>query len=266
MTTAIPDLAERLKFLGIETKEELLELSLTGKLNLPERRPEPAKPDPSAEKLAAIEAELVQYRGQSMIRDAVSAAGMGPHFDTIKERATNAWVAAGKPPGTEMDYVRQAIGVESYAQLFTNELKTSEALDIPLSRAIPGRLDMIRETALTMWRDSGFKAGEHAKFLQQAADAAEDIAREAEAPKFAALGLEMPKRGAKAAAKPAIAVPPPVAAAKVSAKPSAPVGKRVASRGVALDDDGLPMDGAQRDAIIKREMSKAGHKGWGSSL
>jgi len=263
------DLAERLKFLGIETKEELLELALTGKVTLPEVRPEPKKPE-ADDRVAAVEAELRQYRGQQMIRDAVAAAGLSPHFDKIYARAAEKWVAAGRKEGAEMDFVKYAIGVESYAQLFAKELSDSHELDIPLSRAIPGRLDAIRESALMMWEQAGFKAGEHATYLAKAADAAEELAREQEAPKFRAVGLELPPRGSKAAAKPAVVVPPPVGsakpAAKAPAKPAAPVGKRIAARGPAVDDDGLPLDGAQRDAIIKREMQKAGHKGWGSSL
>lgn len=262
------DLAERLKFLGIETKEELLELALTGKVTLPEVRPEPKKPE-ADDRVAAVEAELRQYRGQQMIRDAVAAAGLSPHFDKIYARAAEKWAAAGNKPGAEMDFVRYAIGVESYAQLFAKELTESQELDIPLSRAIPGRLDAIRESALMMWEQAGFKPGEHATYLQKAADAAEEIAREQEAPKFRAVGLELPPRGSKAAAKPAVVVPPPVGskpAAKAPAKPAAPVGKRIAARGPAVDDDGLPLDGAQRDAIIKREMQKAGHKGWGSTF
>jgi len=262
------DLAERLKFLGIETKEELLELALTGKVTLPEVRPEQKKPE-TDDRVAAVEAELRQYRGQQMIRDAVAAAGLSPHFDKIYARAAEKWVAAGRKEGAEMDFVKYAIGVESYAQLFTKELTESQELDIPLSRAIPGRLDAIRESALMMWEQAGFKEGEHATYLAKAADAAEDLAREQEAPKFRAVGLELPPRGSKAAAKPAVVVPPPVGAkpaTKAPAKPAAPVGKRIAARGPAVDDDGLPLDGAQRDAIIKREMQKAGHKGWGSSL
>jgi hypothetical protein len=63
-------------------------------------------------------------------------------------------------------------------------------------------------------------------------------------------------------------VPPPAGTAPPkAAKPSPPVGKRLAARPAPnVDDDGLPMDGAQRDAVIKREMAKAGHKGWGTSL
>jgi len=263
------DLAERLKFLGIETKEELLELALTGKVTLPEVRPEPKKPE-ADDRVAAVEAELRQYRGQQMIRDAVAAAGLSPHFDKIYARAAEKWVAAGRKEGAEMDFVKYAIGVESYAQLFAKELTESQELDIPLSRAIPGRLDAIRESALMMWEQAGFKEGEHATYLAKAADAAEDLAREQEAPKFRAVGLELPPRGSKASAKPSVVVPPPVGsakpAAKAPAKPAAPVGKRIAARGPAVDDDGLPLDGAQRDAIIKREMQKAGHKGWGSSL
>ena len=262
------DLADRLKFLGVETKEELLELALTGKVTLPEVRPEPKKPE-TDDRVAAVEAELRQYRGQQMIRDAVAAAGLSPHFDKIYARAAEKWVAAGRKEGAEMDFVKYAIGVESYAQLFTKELTESQELDIPLSRAIPGRLDAIRESALMMWEQAGFKAGEHAAYLAKAADAAEELAREQEAPKFRAVGLELPPRGKKAPAKPAVVVPPPVGAkpsAKAPAKPAAPVGKRIAARGPAVDDDGLPLDGAQRDAIIKREMQKAGHKGWGSSL
>jgi len=263
------DLAERLKFLGIETKEELLELALTGKVTLPEVRPEQKKPE-TDDRVAAVEAELRQYRGQQMIRDAVAAAGLSPHFDKIYARAAEKWVAAGRKEGAEMDFVKYAIGVESYAQLFAKELTESQELDIPLSRAIPGRLEAIRESALMMWEQAGFKPGEHAAYLAKAADAAEDLAREQEAPKFRAVGLELPPRGSKAAAKPAVVVPPPVGsakpAAKAPAKPAAPVGKRIAARGPAVDDDGLPLDGAQRDAIIKREMQKAGHKGWGSSL
>jgi len=262
------DLAERLKFLGIETKEELLELALTGKITLPEVRPEPKKPE-ADDRVAAVEAELRQYRGQQMIRDAVAAAGLSPHFDKIYARAAEKWVAAGRKEGAEMDFVKYAIGVESYAQLFAKELTESQELDIPLSRAIPGRLEAIRESALMMWEQAGFKPGEHAAYLAKAADAAEDLAREQEAPKFRAVGLELPPRGSKAAAKPAVVVPPPVGAkpaTKAPAKPAAPVGKRIAARGPAVDDDGLPLDGAQRDAIIKREMQKAGHKGWGSTF
>jgi len=262
------DLNERLKFLGIETKEELLELALTGKVTLPEVRPAPAKPQ-ADDRVAAVEAELRQYRGQQMIRDAVSAAGLSPHFDKIYARAAEKWAAAGNKPGAEMDFVRYAIGVESYAQLFAKELTESQELDIPLSRAVPGMLDTIKESALQMWERDGFKAGEHAAYLKKAADTAEELVREQEAPKFRAMGIEMPARGSKAAAKPAVVAPPPVGtkpAAKASAKPAAPVGKRIAARGPAIDDDGLPLDPAQRDSIIKREMQKAGHKGWGSSL
>jgi len=262
------DLNERLKFLGIETKEELLELALTGKVTLPEVRPAPAKPQ-ADDRVAAVEAELRQYRGQQMIRDAVAQAGLSPHFDKIYARAAEKWAAAGNKPGAEMDFVRYAIGVESYAQLFAKELTESQELDIPLSRAVPGMLDTIKESALQMWERAGFKAGEHAAYLKKAADTAEELVREQEAPKFKALGLEMPARGSKAAAKPAVVVPPPVGtkpAVKAPTKPAAPVGKRIAARGPAVDDDGLPLDGAQRDAIIKREMQKAGHKGWGSTF
>src|SRR6185295_19561098 len=124
-------------FLGIETKEELLELALTGKVTLPEVRPETKTPETDA-RVAAVEAELRQYRGQQMIRDAVAAAGLAPHFDKIYARAAEKWVAAGRKEGAEMDFVKYAIGVESYAQLFAKELTESQELDIPLSRAIPG--------------------------------------------------------------------------------------------------------------------------------
>lgn len=266
-------LEERLKFWGVETKEELLELAITGKVVLPEKRPETAKPPAADDRVAHLENELRQHRGEQLIRNEIAGAGLSAHADAITRRAEQKWVAAGSPAGKEMEFVQYAIGVERYVHIFDQELATSEALDIPLARAVPGQLAAIRDAALQAWEAGGFRPGEHARHLAEAANAAEELVREQEAPKFKALGLEMPARGAKA--KPVVAAPPPpgaapakpaAAPAKVPAKPSAPVGKRVGARGPALDDDGLPLDGAQRDAIIKRDMEKAGHKGWGSSI
>lgn len=197
-------LSELLKLRGLDREQLLEELLTGGSSTVGDIPAKNAAPDPRDKAIEELRAEIAALKGDHHTRKEVEAA---------QQRT-------------------QAI------QLVQERTKD---LDIPITRIEQGGYDLVVQTAVTLWEQSG-KSGHPRDYIERAAGGVEAHFRETK-PGLAEL-VDKARGGGKPAADPAVAA---AARAKTPA-----VGKRTGARPDSAPPE-LPMNKHERDMAIKRE-------------